>query len=156
MDPFSSYSYVDYLELLLWELENVQLDIDEELVLKIRIEENIDQSLNSVMEGTNRILDIKERYQDKFKYISKKENYIGELDEMYEDYVLRPLACILKYNFYLENGQDDNCISLIDEMNQYLDNYEVGLFLFKFYSKKLNYNDSRMKFLNVVRNVNLI
>lgn len=156
MDPFSSYSYVDFLELLLWELENVQLDTDEELALKIKVEENIDQSINSIMEGTNRILDIKERYQKHFKYISKKENYISELDEMYEDHILRPLACILKYNFFLENGNADNCKDLIDEMNQYLDNYEVGLFLFKYYAKNLNYNDSRIKFLNVVRNVNLI
>jgi hypothetical protein len=156
MDPFSSYSYVDFLELLLWELENVQLDTDEELALKIKIEENIDQSINCIMEGTNRILDIKERYLKHFKYISKKENYISELDEMYDDPILRPLACILKYNFFLENGNPDCCKDLIDEMNQYLHNYEVGLFLFKYYAKYLNYNDSRIKFLNVVRNVNLI
>ena len=156
MDPFSSYSYVDFIDLLLWELENIQLEPDEELSLKIKIEENIEQSLSSIMEGTNRILDLKERYQKKFKYISKKENYIFELDEMYQDHVLRPLACILKYNYFFENEVETECENLIDEMNQYLDNYEVALFLFKYYSKELSYSYSRIKFLHLVKNVNLI
>jgi hypothetical protein len=156
MDPCSSYSYVDYIELLLWELERVELDEQEELLSRIKIEENIEQGLSSVIEGTNRILDLREKYTKKFKYITTKENYLNELDEMSTNPLLKPLACILKYNYFLENGNDNDCEDTIQEMFEYLDNYEVGLFLFKYYSTKLNFTDSRVRFLNVVRNVNMI
>ena len=156
MDPCSSYSYVDYIELLLWELEKVELDPQEELLSRIKIEENIEQGLSSVIEGTNRILGLKEKYTKKYKYLTTKEKYLNDLEDMYSDPSLKPLACILKYNYFLENGRENDCEDTIKEMFEYLDNYEVGLFLFKYYSTKLNYTDSRVRFFNVIRNVNMI
>jgi len=156
LDPCSSYSYVDYIGLLLWELEKVELDSEEELLSRVKIEENIEQGLSSVIEGTNRIIDLKKKYTKNYKYLTTKANYLNELEGMYSDPLLRPLACILKYNYYLENNKESDCEDSIKEMFEYLDNYEVGLFLFKYYSKKLNYIDSRLNFFRVVRNANLI
>lgn len=156
MDPCSSFSYINYIELLIWELENVVLEKDDELIAKIKIEGNIEQALTSITEGVNHILDLQKKYIAKNRYETSKVNYLDELNEMYEDPVLRPLACILKHNYWKETDNISECQNTIDEMFEYLDNIEVALFLFKFYSDKLNYKEHRLKFYQIITKVNKI
>ena len=156
LDPCSSYSYVDYLNCLIWELEKINTDTEDELRLKIHIEEQFETALSTITEGTNKVLEIKTKYIENFRKVSNNLDYLKQLDDMYEDDNLRPYACILKYNYFFEKSDSEICLALVDEMMEYLDIQEVVKFLFRYHSHKLNYTDNRMDFFEVVKKANNI
>ena len=76
---------------------------------------------------------------------------------MYEDSATRPYACILLYKFYEnKNIELEERISLLEEMENYTYNNDVSKFLFKYYSRRLNYMNYRIKFFNLVKTVNTL
>ena len=48
MDPFSAYSYVDYIKLLIWELNKIEYEAEEELQGRIEIENLFDLATDSM------------------------------------------------------------------------------------------------------------
>jgi len=150
-DPCSHYSYFDLLELLLWELENIKLTKEEQLVVQIQIDMQFEQACKSVTEGIDRIISL---YDKRRKNISNNSTgHISFLMDAYEDSQLRPYACILLYNYYSHTNEYTKMASLIDELENYSDNDEVVRFLFKYYGNRLNYVDYRIKFFDLVRRV---
>lgn len=155
LDPCSSFGYVDYLKTLIWKLENIYLGKDEELSLRIQIEELYETAITSVSEGLNRIEEAYHTYRERHLSKLNLPQYLKELDDLYNNQETRPYACILKFkifeekNIHLEEQQE-----LLEELENYTYNNEVAKFLFKFYSKRLNYLTYRMKFLDLVKIVN--
>lgn len=148
IDPFSAYSYVDYIKLLIWEINNFEFIEEDSITQRIKIEELFDLAQNAVTDDINRILNLKSQYAEFLKQETSDKEYQEYIDDLYKDSDLRPYACILKYN-YLEDSnskyETEEQIELIKEMENYLDNNEVVKFLFKFYGRRLFNPNYRVK-----------
>jgi hypothetical protein len=144
-DPFSAYSYADYIKLLIWELNSIKLDEEEELQKRIRIEELFEMAIASVTERISWINVLQIEYADVFKTLFNDEDYNEHLDTLYENPKFRPYACILLFNYYNEKGKKfyDKCKSLIEEMKTFTDNNETIKFLFKYYGHNLYIKENR-------------
>lgn len=155
LDPCSSFSYASYLDVLIWKLDNFNLEKEEELSLNLQIEELYDSALGSVTEGLNRIIEIYTRYKSKFHSTKDTDKYLSELEEMYQNESTRPYACILYYKFYDENEIEyENKEAYIEEMENYTYINDVSKFLFRYYSSRLNYTTYRIKFFDLTKRVN--
>lgn len=152
LDPFTDYSYVDYLRLLLWELNNVDFDAEEEIIQRISIQELFDMAHRTIGEGNERITRIHREYLD---YLGKHldgRDYAAYLDEVYEDRLLRPFACILKHQYYSKKaGNDDMIERIVSEMESYLDNDEIVKFLFRYYGQTLYKIEHRLRLFDLAR-----
>lgn len=154
-DPFSTYSYTDYIRLLIWEYQNIQIEDEEELQIRIKIEELFEVALSSVIENISWIYSLKADYSQILKNASNQQEYKKYLDELYDDIKLRPYACVLLYNYYSELYEGDfceECESLIDEMSRYTDNDEVVKFLFKYYGQNLYILNNRLSLFKLSQN----
>lgn len=151
LDPCSSFSYIDYLLCLIWELDNIQNTIEEELRLKVLIEDQFETAHSAITEGLSKIFEIKTDYIERYHDHIGSNNYLKQLDEMYGDHELRPYACILKFNYYYEKGESEDCLDLIDEMMEYAHIQEICKFLFRYHSHRLNYVENRINFFDVIK-----
>ncbi len=145
-DPFSAFSYTDYIRLLIWELTHVKRNEREQLSIRIKIEELLQLAKTSVNENSDWISEVEYEYTCKYTYAYNDQDYKNKLMDLYGDFKLRPYACILLYNYYKANLDSDckeKCSSLIDEMTQYTDNNEVIKFLFRYYGESLFNTDNR-------------
>lgn len=152
-DPFSSYSYVDYINLELWVLAKLNLEGTDLLLLHIKIQGLFDTAINSIFENADRIFKLK------FNYYTRLENSQGPsdkslfeyLDELYESTDTRPYALVLKYNYLLEKENIEDAYKLIPELENLSCNNEVTKVLFTFYGRNLNLLENRRKFFALVK-----
>lgn len=156
MDPFSPYSYIDFIKLIMWEIKNYNFSEEEEISHKIQIEELFDLAENTITDDINRVLEFKSRYISQVRHSYKKGEYKQYLDELYSKTELRPYACILLYNYYEENSEtiEDwfvSCDELIDEMFNYTDNNDIVKFLVKYLGRRLYDANNRVKFFRLCR-----
>lgn len=154
-DPFSAYSYSDYIKLLIWEIKKLQLSQEEELRKKVKIDELFEIAFASVTERTSWLSNLQLEYTQEFKKTANSIEYKNYLDDLYSQTIFRPYACILLYNFHFEQKSDDSytkCNSLLQEMNHHLDNNEVIKFLFKYYGHNLHLEKNRNSLSNLSRN----
>ena len=153
LDPFSAYSYVDYIRLLIWEIKNINYDEESQLQLRIHIQELFDLANRTVTEDISWIENVRIKYTDYLKKATDNVEYKVYLDELYANIELRPYACILLYSYYESLGEHgkDKRLELIDEMKNYLDNNEVVKFLFKYYGRRLHNNNNRIFFFKLSR-----
>ncbi|MEZ4810895.1 MAG: SIR2 family protein [Allomuricauda sp.] len=156
LDPFSAYSYTDYVILLIWEIKNLSFIEEDILSKRITIEELIELAEKTVTDEINRILELKSHYISTVRHSISLVEYKQHLDDLYQDSSLRPYACILLYNYYVDNEADieDSEISrheLIDEMTNYTDNDEVVKFLIKYYGRRLHIANNRINFFSLCR-----
>jgi len=154
-DPCSAYGYVDYIKMLIWEINNIEYDSEDEMQIRIRIEELFDTANRTVTDGIERINSLHETYANYLRQVSDNNDYKEHLDNLYSDVNLRPYATILLHNFYTEKAMLDECRELIDEMENYKDNFEVLKFLFKYYGRNLHDPNIRVKLLHLSRYENL-
>lgn len=155
LDPFSIYSYEGYIQMLIWELQKIKFDDEEELQRRIQIEELFDLGMKAVTEQLDRLYNLKSTYAEYIKEKSNNIDYKLHLDELYEDLNLRPYACILLYLYYDETGScqsSEVCSELISEMKQYLDNNEIVKFLFKYYGQNLHISENRRSLFDIASN----
>jgi hypothetical protein len=152
-DPGSSYSYIDYINLELWVLNNVNTDRNELLLLHIKIQELIDWAVNAVYENVDRIFKLKYKYYQHLEQATSPSNTSMQdyLDELYESDETRPYALVLKYNYLQEKGRADESKKLILELEGLTYNNEVVKLLFKYYGRNLNVFDNRVKFFNLIK-----
>ena len=151
IDPCSSYSYFDLLRLELWSLERVNLNEEEELTTRIKVEENFDVAERTVTDYKYRILSLKNEYQQKFLFKNDEKKYLDYLEDCYGNSELRPYALILLFNFYLHNNQYEECQKYLDELEYYKDINDVMKLLFKYYGRNLNIMHNRLKFYELIR-----
>jgi hypothetical protein len=155
LDPFSEFSYYDYIKLLIWELANIQYEVENELYLRIQIQELFDLASRAVIEETSRLDKLRLKYSNEIKKTSDGTGYKEYLDELYSDGELRPFACILLYSYYDELSTEESelkCIELVDEMKTYLFNNEVVKFLFKYFGRLLHSTNDRIFFFELAKN----
>lgn len=152
LDPCSAYSYVDYIKLLIWELNNLTLKEEEKLELQIKIEWLFEYANSTVTYNIESISKLHTDYASYLSEISEDSDYNTYLNILYADISLRPYACILLHNYCLRNEQYDDCNEYIQEMEDlYMDNNEIIKFLFHYYGANLYIPDIRVKLLRLAR-----
>ena len=150
LDPNSSYSYTDFIELLLWKIDKYNLSVDEEIQIKVKIEDFFGLAFNSVTEGLNRITELQEKYLAKHLFEENETLYLQSLEELYHNNPkIRAYILILKYNFLNSTGKQNEAETCISEIESYSDDSDIANFLFKYYGKSLNIPNVRIKFYKV-------
>jgi len=158
LDPFSIYSYEDYIKMIIWELKNINFDTEEDLQKRIQIETLFDSGTLIITDQISKLYDLKLKYATYIKEKTNNKDFKEYLDGLYSDWKLRPYACVLLYYYYQDNGDEnqDHRNALVDEMNDYLDNNEVVKFLFKFYGQNLHVPDNRTKLFRLAKGYPII
>lgn len=151
MDPFSSYSYADYIKLLIWELNNIEHDKEDELQKRIQIEDLFDLAQKSITDGNEKISRLYSDYTSYIRFISNNLDYYVHLTKMYEDSSMRPYACILLYNHYCNEKNLEKAEKIVSEIEYYQDNNEVIKFLLKYYGQRLYDPNKRIQLLRICR-----
>jgi hypothetical protein len=152
LDPFSSYSYIEYLRFEIWCLENIRLSDVDRISQRIKIEDLLDRAEKSVIENTHVITQIKSDYLIKTagRTEQEKQEYLDFLDDAIQDPVKRPYALILKFYYYERLKDIDKCEAIIADLESHTHLDEVGRVLFRYYGKRLNNLDNRIKFFDIV------
>lgn len=151
LDPFSFYSYSDYIRLLIWELDNIESDEEDDVQKQIAIEDEFETAGRVVVDGIDRIDNLRPYYAASLRTLIDNKDYKQYLDEMFQDFRLKPYACILLHNYYSQAGEHDRCDQLLEEMEYYLENFEVLKFLFRHYGRNLHDPNIRIKFFRLSR-----
>jgi hypothetical protein len=151
LDPCSSYSYLNYLDMLIWIIDSIKLEENEFLRDKIYIEELFDLAERTVFEDIQKILELKQRYTTNYLYSGSESKYNELLDKYYENEKTRPLALILRFNFLSSIGKGSEALKLLGEMETYSANNEVSKFLFKYYGRNLHKIEYRLKLFELVK-----
>jgi hypothetical protein len=151
LDPFSSFSYVDYIKLIIWELERIEYEQGDELQKQILIEDLIDSANRIVTDNLDKIASLQVNYTSVLKNRLDEKDYKEYLDERYQDIKFKPYACILLYNYHLKKDEFLECEKYVLEMETMQDNNEIVKFLFKIYGRKLYDANIRIKLLRLVR-----
>lgn len=151
LDPFSAFSYVDYIKLIVWQLDNITKDIDDIMQKQIIIEDLFDLASRTVTDDVDRIDSLQTLYADYLSRQTNNRDYEEYLDELYQNVRLRPYACILLFNFHSKNDDLENCDFYLSEMESMQDNFEVVKFLFKIYGRNLHDINTRIKLLRIGR-----
>lgn len=149
LDPFSAYSYVDYIKLLVWELKNLNFDDIDKVQKQIVIEDLLDLAYRTITDGIERIDQVNSSYISNLNDIIKNVDYKEYLDNLYDDFRLKPYACVLLFGYYQKEEDFNECDRLINEMEYYQDNFEVTKFLFKYYGRNLYEPNIRIKLLRM-------
>lgn len=151
LDPFSAFSYVDYIKLIVWQLENISFDLEDEMQKKIQIEDLFDLSNRTLTYDLERINSLQTKYASYLKKRTNDKDYKQYLDELYQNTRLRPYACILLYNYHFQNSEFENCNAYFSEMESMQENFEVVKFLFKIYGRNIHDVNTRVKLLRIAR-----
>lgn len=149
LDPFSSFSYVDYIKFLVWQLEKLEIDEEDKVRKEIQIEELFDVAVRTVTNDISRIDNLQTLYGNYLSRRIRQQEYLEYLEGLYANPRLRPYACILKYNYFLKLENSTICSQLVSEMESLLDNFEVLKFLFKVYGRNLHDFVARQKFVQL-------
>jgi hypothetical protein len=151
LDPSSNYSYVDYLQLLMWKLKNARLDDYERLELNLTLNSLFEEAFKLLSEDTHIISDLFEEYNNLTRGAQKDEDYLNFLLEKYQNVDTRPIACMLLYYYYYSLEDYDKCDNFIVELKKYSDSKEVVYFLFKYYGRNLHSLINRRKYFELTR-----
>ncbi len=151
LDPFTAFSYVDYIKLIVWQLENIEYDTEDEIQKQILIEDLFDLANRTVTDELERIDSLQTIYANYLKRRTDNKDYKQYLDELYQNIRLRPYACILLYNYHLQREEFEKCDSYISEMEYMQENFEVVKFLFKIYGRNLHDANTRVKLFRMAK-----
>ncbi|MFI0429847.1 SIR2 family protein [Mariniflexile sp. HMF6888] len=153
IDPFSSYSYYDYLVLEMWKIQNLKLTDEEVLKQHITIQNLFIKAYESVVENTEYIEKLRGKYVNEIKINQfSKAEILKHLEELYINPETRVLALIFKLNSlenkildfgnkFLTNLTSEN---IIDELSDYNHLDIVEKALFDYHCNRLYDIDSRM------------
>lgn len=155
LDPSSHYSYVEYLNLLIWELKNIKQNDDEKLQTLLRINNLFDEAYKTLYNNTGIIDDI---YGEYINYIDVEVdgNFLEFLLERYKDVNTRITACILLFYYYDRLEEDEKAMEFFEELKNYKDNHDAVYFLFKQCGRNLHIANNRVEFFELTRNNNFL
>lgn len=151
LDPSSKYSYLDYFNLLLWELRNIRLENSELLQLHLHINILFEEAFRLIEDDKNVVTDIFEEYKHLKATVGVQEGYYEYLLEQYQVPENRPIACILLYYYHDENRDYRQCSEFVDELTNYKDIKDVVYFLFKYYGRNLYNSNNRIRYFELIR-----
>jgi len=147
MDPFSHYSYLDYIRCEIWMLQKVRMAEVEHSQQLVRIQGLFDQAEQAVYENIHIISQLKA------EYIKKQfgSDYLEYLNTMYDKEKLRPYSLILKHYYYQERKDHDKSESQILELEDYSYLDDAAWVLYKYYGRNLHKAENRKKLFDILR-----
>lgn len=146
LDPFSSFSFVNYLSFEIWNLKN--LDAEEEKPLRhVKIQELLDKAHNQLDENNlDKIASLEAEYYSFFEI--NKEEYISRLLENPETH---HYGLILKYYLIKDSDSHESIIKIIEELEKHTHFEIVNKILFRFYGRTLYIADHRVRLFKLAR-----
>ena len=151
-DPFSSYSFIDYLRFEMWCLENVSKSNDERVTNMVRIQELFDKARYQLYEDLDKVASIEAEYRNRQgSLLSDAVQYDSFIEGLYEDPDLRPYALILRYHRSIEEEDAVATFDTIQELEGYTYLDEVAKLLFQFYGRSLHVLNHRIRLFDLVR-----
>jgi hypothetical protein len=152
LDPFSYYSYVEYIRFELWFWQTMNLSDIEEIAQRIKIEELLDRAEKSVIENTHIITQLRADYLNKVgtRTDEERERYLQFLEEAAQDSVKRPYALILLFYYFQRIHDEQEVAELAGELEAHTHLDEVAKVLFQYYGKHLYSLSVRLKFFNII------
>ena len=153
LDPFSSYSYYDYLKLEIWKIQYTDLDTEEALHQHLKIQDLFIKAYESVVENSDYISRLRLKYIHDIKvHQFSKAEILKHLHELYSNPDNRPLVLVFKLNTLesgiLDFGNDflpgSTSENIIEELNEYTHLDIVQKAIFDYHSKRLFNLDSRI------------
>ena len=152
LDPFSSYSYVDYVTFEMWYLETVILGDIEAITQRIKIEDLLDRAEKSLIENSHKITQLRALYllRTGTKTDEERKEYLEFLESSIQDPVKKPYALILKFYYYDTIRDANEGAALISELEAYTHLDEVARVLFRYFGKRLYTANNRARFFNIV------
>jgi hypothetical protein len=151
MDPQSIHSYRDYLHFLYWKLNKWNLSEEERISLEFTIRNLVKKSKENLLQGLYLINKISALLID--KNLRNSFALSERVDKLLSATETRPYGLLLQLDLYqVSKNANVPEIEIIDELEQYSHVYDVSLFLFNYYSNKLNFYSYRMKFFEILRN----
>jgi|GEM_PF-1030279 len=152
-DPFSSFSYFDFLRMELWCIKKLPGSSEDLIKQHIQVQELFDLADRSVTEDFERIIRLRSEYYLEFRTtkIDGLKTMPEYVDELYGDESTRAHALVLKYNYLIQvfNNRVE-AEDLIPELESYSYNYDVARLLFKYYGRKLHLISNRLKYFKLV------
>ncbi|WP_029038484.1 SIR2 family protein [Salinimicrobium xinjiangense] len=157
VDPFSSYSYSDFLKLEMWKIKNLELEEDEVLKQHLLIQDLFLKAHESVVENVDFITKLRVKYVHEIKVNQfSKAEVLKHLEELYENNSTRIYALIFKLNtlenpilefgeqFLPNHGSED----IVEELENYKHLDIVQKAIFEYHCNRLYNIDSRMAMNN--------
>lgn len=150
-DPFSIFSFREYLRFEIWHLKTMPLTQETKLHSMILIENLLDQAKRQLHEGIEYIAEIENSYRNAYGSNLTNRNYIDFINGLYQEIESRPYALILYFYFYSEKKKKKNLDATVNKLEQYAHLDEVAKLLFRHYGDNLHHDINRSKLFNLVR-----
>ena len=151
-DPFSIYSFLEYLRFEIWHLETFPLTQEIKLRNIISIENLLDRAKRQLHEGIEIIAEIEDKYRKTHHYsFTNDEKYINFMSDLYEKEDLRPYSLILYFYYYSQKKDKSNLNAMARELEQYDHLDEVSKLLFRYYGSNLHHIVNRTKLFDLAR-----
>jgi hypothetical protein len=153
LDPFSSYSYFDYLRMEIWVLTKFNLSEEDGLRQRLVIESLFGSSERTIAEDYVRIESLKSRYLEVGGTIQVDGQSV-EMEEyllsLYEDESKRRYALMLTYHHCQRRGQTDRAEDVAADLDEYSEFDDVALLLMKHYGRRLHIVANRLRFFKLL------
>ena len=151
-DPFSIYSFLEYLRFEIWYLETFPLTQETKLRSIISIENLLDRAKRQLHEGIEIIAEIEDKYRKTHHpSFTNDEKYINFMSDLYKKEDLRPYALILYFYYYSQKKDKSNLDAMVRELEQYDHLDEVSKLLFRYYGSNLHHIVNRTKLFDLAR-----
>ena len=151
-DPFSIYSFLEYLNFEIWYLETFSFTQEEKMRSIISIENLFDKARRQLHEGEGleKIATIEARYRKDHNVSNNGGKYTDFINDLYKKTELRPYALVL-YFYYYQKRNDNSLDSTVKELEKYIHLDEVSKLLFRYYGSNLHLSNNRIKLFDLVR-----
>jgi hypothetical protein len=153
LDPFSSFSYVDFVRLEVWCLDKIEMDKEERARQMIKIEDLLEEAERSVFDDLEAVVKVKGEYLRNHKQVrpEDRKQYLAYLESVCADERIRHLGLILMFYLYLGDKDEAKCASLVKDLEAYSFYDDVAKVLFKYYGTRLHLADHRASLFKVLR-----
>ena len=157
-DPFSIYSYREYLYFEIWYLKTFSLTEELKLRTIISIENLLDQAKRQLHEGIEAIAKIEADYRMEYNFgFTDNGSYIEFIHDLDKKPDMKPYALILYFFYYTRKNDKNNLRSKIVELEKYKYLNEVAKLLFRYYGQNLHCSNNLIKLFSLANsNENLV
>ncbi len=151
LDPYSHYSYENYLEFEIWCLKNLKFSEEEILYRKIKIQDLFEQSESLITTTLDRVHELKINNSYYLYGSHDDENYIKEIEKGCNSESLKPLSLTLQFYYYFAKSDWFSCEQIIQLLEGFTEHDYVVDAVFRYYTIKLYNPDFRVKFLELTK-----
>jgi len=155
-DPFSSYSFLEYLRFEIWCLEHVAIGDGQRARAMAKISDLFDKAQRRLLVDRDKVASIEASYRSRQRTLLGGSDYADYIQRLYGDPDLKPYALILRYYQFAQQQDTDGQGKVVKELEAFTQLDEVVKLLFGFYGRNLYLADHRVKLFDLVRKHDLL